>query len=238
MSEAPRPAVSGPLVVAIDGPSGVGKSTAARLLASRLGIPYLDTGAMYRALGLLVLRRGIDPDDRERVEELAATAPVAMRAGAGGAFEVLLEGEPVGSRIRTPAVSDATSRIAVYPGVRRRMVSLQREFAARAGGVLEGRDIGSRVLPAAPFKFFLDAPVAVRVERRRRELAGRGTAVDAAELTREIEERDRRDRSRRDSPLLCTPGHLRIDTGPLDAAAVVERMLAVIRDAGWGGAPR
>ena len=173
MSEAARPAVSGPLVVAIDGPSGVGKSTAARLLASRLGVPYLDTGAMYRALGLLVLRRGIDPGDRERVEELAATAPVAMRAGAGSTFRVLLEGEPVGSRIRTPAVSDATCDRGLS-GVRRRMVSLQREFAARAGRVLEGRDIGSRVLPAALFKFFLDAPVAVRVEQRRRELAGRG----------------------------------------------------------------
>jgi len=226
----------GPLVVAIDGPSGVGKSTTARGLARRLGIPYLDTGAMYRALALLVLRRGLDPGDREAVEALAASAPLGMRQRDDGQLEVLLDGEPVAGRIRAPEVSEATSRIAVYPRVRARMVALQREIAGREGGVLEGRDIGSQVLPGARFKFFLDAPLAVRVARRRLELAARGGAVDEAELAREIEERDRRDRARADSPLICTPGHIRIDTGPLDAEGVIARMLAFIR-AGGRGAP-
>jgi len=225
-----------PLVVAIDGPSGVGKSTTARGLARRLGIPYLDTGAMYRALGLLVLRRGLDPGDREGVEALAATAPLGMRHREDGHLEVLLDGEPVTARIRAPEVSEVTSRIAVYPRVRARMVALQREIAGRTGGVLEGRDIGSQVLPGARFKFFLDAPLAVRVARRRLEIAARGDAVEEAELAREIEERDRRDRSRADSPLVCTPEHVRIDTGSLDADGVIARMLEVIRSAD-GGAP-
>src|SRR5690606_11745467 len=145
-----------PLVAAIDGPAGVGKSTVARLLAARLGLPYLDTGAMYRALTLHLLDRGVDPNDRAAVAAALPEARIELRVEPDGSARVLLAGEPVESRIRTPEVADATSRAAVHPEVRERMVTLQRELAGRHGGVMEGRDIGTRVVPDAPFKFFFE----------------------------------------------------------------------------------
>jgi cytidylate kinase len=148
------------LIVAIDGPSGVGKSTAARRLAARLGVPFLDTGAMYRAIGLKVLESGVDPRDHASVLALSDAAGVSLGRRPDGGFEVLLDGQPVESRIRTPEVSEATSTIAVYPEVRQRMVRLQREAASQFGAVLEGRDIGTRVFPDTPHKFFLDARAA------------------------------------------------------------------------------
>ena len=212
------------LVVAIDGPSGVGKSTTARLVAAALGIPYLDTGAMYRALGLMIVERGVDPGDRRAVVAALADVAVELRGRSDGGLVVLLDGRDVGGRIRTPRVSESTSRIAVYPEVRARLVAIQREFALRAGGVLEGRDIGSRVVPETRFKFFLEAPLAVRIERRRRELIANGRDADAGELAAEIAERDRRDQERTASPLICTPEHERVDTslgGPEEVAAVI-----------------
>jgi CMP/dCMP kinase len=220
--------MSGNVVVAIDGPAGVGKSTAARSLALRLGVPYLDTGAMYRCLGLVAVREGIDLEDRERVEDVLGRANVELRSRAGSAPELLLEGVPVGDSIRTPEVSRATSRISIYPGVRRRMVELQRAFAATHGGVLEGRDIGTVVVPDTPFKFFLDADPRVRATRRHRELSQRGDASPLAVVQRELDARDRQDRERTDSPLQRDRTHVLIDTGELTPDEVVDRMVTEI----------
>jgi cytidylate kinase len=226
-----------PRIVAIDGPSGVGKSTAARLLAERLGVPVLDTGAMYRAVALEVLRRGVDPGDREAVVRVAMAAPVETVARRDG-IEIRLAGEDVEPHIRTPEVSEVSSRISAYPQVRRRLVELQREaaaaVAAAAGGaVVEGRDIGTVVFPDAPYKFFLDARSEVRAGRRHRDLAGAaGPSVE--EVRRDLERRDARDRARADSPLSFDASYELIDTSELSPGEVVERMLEVIASAQSG----
>jgi CMP/dCMP kinase len=217
-------AAGAPVVVAIDGPSGVGKSTVARRLARRLGLPFLDTGAMYRAVALRVLERGVDPGDRYAVEALAERTDIGLRQGEDGSFEVLLDGSPVEPRIRTPEVGEATSTIAAHPGVRRRLVELQRQTARRHGGVLEGRDIGTRVVPETPFKFFLDAPAEVRCRRRHQELVAAGRQVTLQQVCEEIASRDRRDSSRADSPLTRDPSYTFVDTSDLGVDEVVERL--------------
>ena len=216
--------VSSPLIVAIDGPSGVGKSTAARRLAQRLGVPFLDTGAMYRAIGLKVLESGADPLDRAKAVAIAGDADVRLGRRDDGSFEVLLDGEPVEPRIRTPEVGEATSTISTYPEVRRRMVRLQREAAGQFGAVLEGRDIGTRVFPETPYKFFLDARSDVRFQRRFEELAAAGRPVTFDQVVDEISRRDLRDSTRTDSPLTRDETYTFIDSSDLSADEVVERM--------------
>jgi cytidylate kinase len=215
-----------PLVVAIDGPSGVGKSTLARRLANRLGIPYLDTGAMYRALGLRVLEQGIDPANPEAVGAIAESVDITLRRERDGRYAVLLDGQPVEPRIRSQAVADATSRIATLPAVRAKMVALQRGCAAQHGGVVEGRDIGTKVFPETPHKFFLDARPAVRAARRAAQLRRQGHEADTREIEREIAHRDARDREREDSPLRHDASYVVVDTSDLSIDEIVERMLA------------
>ncbi len=224
---APAPSAL-PIVVAIDGPAGVGKSTVARHLAARLRIPYVDTGAMYRATALYLAELRIDAEDRAAVATAVATMPLRLALLDGGA-RVELEGSHPGERLRRPEVAALTSRIAVHPEVRRRLVALQQEFVRRHGGVMEGRDIGTVVAPWTPFKFYLDAAPEVRAERRHAELAKTGVGADAGEVARQLAERDARDRSRRESPLLAAPDACRIDTGALTPEAVVEEILAEIR---------
>jgi cytidylate kinase len=221
-----------PIVVAIDGPSAVGKSTVARRLAGRLGIPFLDTGAMYRAIGLRVLEKGVDPANQAAVEELAARADLRLEPSPDGSFEVLLDGSPVEPRIRAPEVGAVTSTVSAYPAVRRRLSALQRETAARHGGVLEGRDIGTRVFPETPYKFFLDARSDVRFRRRHDELAAGGRDVPFEEVVAEITSRDRRDSSRADSPLTRDPSYTFIDASDLGADQVVEAMAREIEARG------
>ena len=221
-----------PLIVAIDGPSGVGKSTAARRLAQRLGVPFLDTGAMYRAVGLKVLESGVDPLDREDVIAIAGEADVRLARREDGSFEVLLDGEPVEPRIRTPEVGEAASAIAAYPEVRQRMVRLQREAAEHFGAVLEGRDIGTRVFPDTPYKFFLDARSDVRFNRRFEELTAAGTPVTFDQVVAEISRRDLRDSTRTDSPLTRDPSYTFIDSSDLSIDDVVEEMARQIEGVG------
>jgi cytidylate kinase len=217
-----------PLIVAIDGPAGVGKSTVARRLARRLGVPYLDTGAMYRALACELLALGIEPDDRDAVAAALPGIALGLRLRPDGDAEVLVAGRALGEDLRTPEVTEATSRVAVHPEVRARLSTLQRELARRHGGVIEGRDIGTRVVPEAPFKFYFDAPAPVRAERRLAELRAAGRAADAAEVARDIEARDRRDRSREHSPLAPAATACPVDTSAGTADEIVELLLARI----------
>jgi len=221
------------VIVAIDGPSGVGKSTAARLLAESLGVPYLDTGAMYRAVALRVLERRVSPDDEDAVVALAREADLELELDAetGGA-RVLLDGEPVEDRIRTPRVGEASSRVSTYAQVRERLVALQRELASRHGGVLEGRDIGTRVFPDTPHKFFLDARQEVRYRRRFDQLAQAGSDATYSEVELEIARRDQRDSHRSESPLTYDESYTLIDTSELTPEEVVERMAAALTPVG------
>ena len=188
-----------PLIVAIDGPSGVGKSTASRMVARRLGIPHIDTGAMYRAIGLAAVRRGIATDDAAALETLAAASRIDLLPG--DTPRVLLDGEDVTPRIRTPEISMAASDVSKVPAVRRVLVRLQQEMGRRNGGVLEGRDIGTKVFPDTPHKFFLTARPEVRAERRYRELKEKGTPTDFDTVLAETLQRDTQDSTRGDSPL-------------------------------------
>lgn len=213
--------------MAIDGPAGAGKSTIARRVAERLGFVYIDTGAMYRAVALKALRSGADTGDPERLEQIAREARIAFEPGGS---RVLLDGEDVTAAIRAPEISPAASRVSVFPGVRRAMVEMQRQMAAFESVVMEGRDIGSVVFPDADVKIFLDADPAVRAARRIRELEEKGQKLDSAEVEREIRERDLRDSTRADSPLVRAPGAVAIDTTPMSIEQVEQAILDVIQE--------
>lgn len=215
-----------PIIVAIDGPGGVGKSTVAKAVARHLQIPYLETGAMYRALGLKVLEEEIDPEDEERVVEVANQLDLTIAARPDGSAEILLDREPLGTRVRDESVARITSKVAAFPEVRRRLVDLQRSFGSQVGGVVEGRDIGSRVFPETPFKFFLEADPQIRAERRLGEHRSRGRAdASIEELRREMEERDRRDSERSESPLRKDASYQTIDTSRMTVEQVSARVI-------------
>lgn len=207
------------IIVAIDGPSGAGKSTIARSLARRLGFTYIDTGAMYRAVALWALRAGIDLDDLHRLEQLALAAEIEFNGEA-----VLLNGEDVTTAIREPQVTDAASKVAIAPGVRKAMREQQRRIAATHSVVMEGRDIGTVVFPEAQVKIFLDADPEVRAGRRAKE-----TGAAVAEVARDLAERDERDRSRREAPLTQAPDAEYVDSTGLAPAEVEEAILKIVR---------
>lgn len=214
------------IVIAIDGPSGAGKSTVARAVADKLGFIYVDTGAMYRAVALWALRRGISHTDMYRLEQLSREADIQFEARSR---RVLLNGEDVTEAIRDQEVSTAASEIAAIPAVRRALVEQQRRLGQNTSVVMEGRDIGSVVFPDATLKIFLDAPAPVRAGRRTREIQHRGEAQDEGAVAREMEERDRRDRSRPESPLVQAPDAVYIDSAELAVEEVVEAILRVVR---------
>lgn len=215
------------MIIAIDGPAGVGKSTVARLLAARLGCLYLDTGALYRAVALKVVRSGIHPTDHDQVVGVLPSTSLHMEFQ-NGAMQVLLDGAEVTGELRTPDVTAAASVVSAIPEVREWLLPIQRHIGRGASVVAEGRDIGTKVFPAAPYKFFLDADTNVRAERRHRELvlAGRGGAIEATH--RDLSARDLRDRTRSIDPLVPAADARLIDTSTLSAEQVVEQMLAVV----------
>lgn len=215
-----------PLVIAIDGPSGAGKSTAGRALAERLGYLFIDTGAMYRALALKAARAAVDAGEAAALAELLKASRIELREGGR---RVLLDGEDVTAAIRTRDVSALASRVSVHPAVRREMVARQRELGRKGGVVLDGRDIGTAVFPDADVKFYVDADVRHRAERRRAELEAAGAAADLPAIEREIRERDHADMTRSDSPLTRAPGAVLVDTTELTPEQVLERLLAAVR---------
>ncbi len=215
------------LVIALDGPSGAGKSTAGRGLAERLGYTFIDTGAMYRALALKALRAGVATDDGEALASLLSRTAIAL-ADAGRA--VSLDGEDVSAAIRTREVSDAASRVAAHGAVRRAMVERQQEMGRAGGVVMDGRDIGTAVFPGADVKFFVLADPARRAERRHRELQAAGQAADLKAIEQDVRERDQRDTTRAESPLVRAADAVDVDTTDLGPDEVVERMLAIVRE--------
>jgi cytidylate kinase len=219
--------LSSPLILAIDGPSGVGKSTTSRLAAHALGIPHIDTGAMYRALGLAALRESVSTHDAQALEELAQRVRIDFVPGEQG--RVLLNGEDVTSSIRTPEVSMAASDVSKVPAVRRLMVKLQQDLGRRGGGVLEGRDIGTVVFPDTPYKFFLTARPEVRARRRYREMLEKGENVSYEDVLADSIARDRQDTTREDSPLTYDKSYRVIDTSDLTAEEVVHRIVEAVR---------
>ncbi|HMA80848.1 MAG TPA: (d)CMP kinase [Candidatus Binatia bacterium] len=216
------------MIIAIDGPSGAGKSTLAKRLAKELNFIYLDTGAMYRALALKVLREGVDLADDASLAELIRGTEIDL-AEKEGWLVVMLDGRDVAGEIRTPEVSQMASKVSALRIVRERMLELQRAMGRRGSVVAEGRDIGTVIFPQAEVKIFLDASVRERARRRCDEIKAAGRAVDLAETLREIEERDRRDSERDIAPLRKADDALMIDSSSLGADAVAARVLAEIQ---------
>lgn len=216
------------LVIAVDGPAGAGKSTVARRVAAALNYLYIDTGAMYRAIALAVLEEGVGPDDGAAVERLARGLDVELVPSAAG-NRVLLEGRDVTERIRAPEVSAAVSQVAALPGVRRRMVQLQRRLAAGGGVVMDGRDIGTVVFPDADVKVFLTASAEERARRRWLELRAAGHAPSLDNIRANIESRDRLDSTRDVAPLRKAEDAVEIDTTDKTVDEVVDQVLELVR---------
>lgn len=230
------------MIVAIDGPSGSGKSSAARAVAARCGLTYLDTGAMYRSVALACLRRGVDPEDAEAVAGVARDVRIEF-APAGDGQRVLVDGEDATSAIRTPEVERAVSPVSANPAVREAMVALQRAYGERGGVVAEGRDIGTVVFPSAEVKVFLSASPEARARRRAVQRGGgdlahgRDVPVDAAAERAVLEDlvrRDEYDSTREASPLRPAKDAVRIDSSDLSFDEVVDRIVRLVEAAEGG----
>jgi cytidylate kinase len=214
------------MIVAIDGPAGAGKSTVARHLAHHFGLLNLETGAMYRAFALKALRSGYLLEESESLEKLAAETSIRLEAGPEG-NHVLLDGEDVTGLIRNQIITDAASRVSVWPAIRAWLVRLQQEMSAEGGVVMEGRDIGTVVFPQAEVKIFLDAAPEVRGLRRYDQL-GPALAVLPEEVIRDLRARDERDRNRADSPLKPAPDAVLLDSTHMTLEEVVAAAEAIV----------
>lgn len=217
--------------IALDGPSGAGKSTVAKAVARELGITYLDTGALYRALGLKAIRCGADTSDGEAVEKCLKDAEVTIVYD-NGVQRVMLDGEDVSGLIRTPEVSMAASAVSAVPFVRRKLLDFQRGIAANTSVILDGRDIGTVVLPAAKYKFFLTASAEVRAKRRFDELKARGENVEYNAVYEDVVTRDRNDSTRAIAPLKCADDAKLIDSSYMTADEVVRYIIDCVSGVG------
>ena len=215
-------------IVAIDGPSGSGKSTVSKMLAERLNFIYLDTGAMYRCVGLLARRAGSDPLDAAALAPLLDRLEIYFEPDGRGGQRVFCNREDVTAEIRRHEVSQAASQASSLPAVRTRLVAMQRQMGAGGGVVMEGRDIGTNVFPDAEVKVFLVAGDEERARRRVRELAQRGQAVDFAQVLADQRERDRRDSERDLNPLRQAPDAIALDTTGLTVDQVVDRLAMLV----------
>jgi cytidylate kinase len=214
------------LIIAIDGPAGAGKSTVARHLASHFGLLNLETGAMYRAFALKAQELGLDLEDAPALERLAEQTAIALEPTPAG-NRVLLDGADVTAQIRDVEVTQAASRVSVHPAIRTWMVDLQREMGKKGGVVMEGRDIGTVVFPDADLKFFLDASPEARSQRRYEQAPAAAVSSDA--ISKELRERDERDRNRAQSPLRPAPDAIIVDSTYLSLEEVLNKIESIVR---------
>ena len=215
------------MIVAIDGPSGAGKSTLAKRVAKELRFTYLDTGAIYRALALKILRRGVDLNDTRALSDIVGDSDIDLR-GRDGQVQVFLDGEDVSASIRTPEISQMASKASAIPMVRHRLLDLQRDLGRRGNVVAEGRDIGTVVFPDAQVKIYLNASIEERARRRYNELRAAGE-VSFSETINEMEERDKRDSERDIAPLRIADDAFVLDSSGLTADGVAEKVLELIK---------
>lgn len=217
------------LIIAIDGPSGAGKSTVAKEIARRLGYLYIDTGAMYRAIGLKALGKNPRLDDVQQIIAIARDSLVELKSTTTGQAQVWLDGRDVSEAIRAELVSQAASIVSSIPEVRRVLVRAQQEMGAGGGVVMEGRDIGTKVFPTAGLKIFLDASETTRARRRFEENRRKGAHISFDQMLAEIHERDSRDSQRTDSPLTRAPDAIYIDTSEKAVAEVIGEILRLVQ---------
>lgn len=217
--------------IAIDGPAGAGKSTIAKIIAKKLNYIYVDTGAMYRAMALFLLRQGIRPEETEKIDEKCQEADITIRYE-NGEQVVLLNGENVNGLIRTEEVGNMASGTSVNPRVREKLVRLQQELAAREDVVMDGRDIGTCVLPDAAVKVYLTASVSVRANRRYAELQAKGQTCSLSEIESDIAKRDRQDMTRELSPLRQAEDAILIDSSDMSVEEVARAIIDLQRTDG------
>ena len=216
--------------VAIDGPAGAGKSTLAKQVAQNLGFVYVDTGAIYRAVGYHMDLMGIGPKDKDGIERLLDDVNLKLTYDAGGLQHVILNGMDVTGEIRTPEMSRMASLISAYPAVRDFLLDLQRDMARQYSVVMDGRDIGTAVLPNAPLKVYLTASAHVRALRRWKELTEKGQTADLAKIEEDINERDYQDMHRENSPLVQAEDAVLVDSSEMTIDEVVEKILSLARE--------
>jgi cytidylate kinase len=212
------------MIIAIDGPAGSGKTTIAKILAQKLNISYLDTGATYRALTLKVLRLGLDLNDEEKIKEVAKKLKLKIEKE-----KIYLDNEEVSAQIRTPIIDKNISLVVFHPKVREGMVKLQREIVNNNDFVVEGRDITTVVFPNAEFKFYLDAEFLVRCQRRYKEMIEKKINIDFEEVKRDLEKRDKADKERKVGALVKSKDAIYIDTTHLNVEEVVDKILSYIK---------
>jgi len=215
------------LIVTIDGPAGVGKSTTAKRLAERLGFAFLDTGALYRAVAWKVNSAGVDPSSVSEIETLLSTTTLQLISH-NQILSIFVDSQEVGQELRSLSIGQLASSLAAIPGVRDWLLPVQRDFGAKGGVIAEGRDMGTRVFPDADVKFFLDAELDIRTSRRHQEIEREEKGQNWTEVRQNIADRDARDRSRAVAPLVPASDAMVIDTSNLSVDEVIDRMLNVI----------
>lgn len=218
------------IAIALDGPAGAGKSSIAKRTAKALGYIYVDTGALYRTIGLAAMRAGVEPQPSDEVDSLLSRITVSLEFNEQGEQVVLLDGEDVSSLIRTPEASMMASKISAVPSVRAYLLDLQRDMAKTHNVIMDGRDIGTVVLPDAKVKIFLTASPEARAERRYKELVEKGTDTTYEEVLRDVKERDYNDSHRAIAPLKPAEDSILVDTTELDFEQSVEAIINVIKE--------
>lgn len=218
--------------IAIDGPAGAGKSTIAKMIAKRMQLIYVDTGAMYRAMAVYLLREGIKPEEEERISQMCRKADITIGYEQGEQV-VYLDGENVNSLLRTEKVGEMASKSSVNAEVRKKLVELQQKLAATAEVIMDGRDIGTCVLPNADIKIYLTADSAVRAKRRFEELKAMGEQADLAKIEEDIRERDNRDMNREISPLKQAEDAILVDTSNMSIEQVVQEIISICGKERW-----